>query len=122
MKNGSAVGVMNKEIKKLWVTALRSGEYKQGTKHLRTANQHGTRYCCLGVLSDLAVKAKACTVKEAFTSPLELLTPSVMKWAGLKTENPKITKKYRLSAYNDGNDGCKQHSFAEIADLIEKKL
>ena len=33
-----------------WVAALRSGKYRQGQGGLRT----GDRYCCLGVLCDLA--------------------------------------------------------------------
>lgn len=39
------------ELKAQWVAALRSGEYKQGHGELRTNG--GTRYCCLGVLTDL---------------------------------------------------------------------
>lgn len=33
-----------------WVAALRSGEYKQGTHHLRSTDNS---YCCLGVLCEL---------------------------------------------------------------------
>lgn len=43
---------MNQEVKKMWVEALRSGEYQQGKHHL---NDNG-KFCCLGVLCDLAVK------------------------------------------------------------------
>lgn len=35
-----------------WVAALRSGEYKQATGRLRTPEG----WCCLGVLTDLAIK------------------------------------------------------------------
>lgn len=35
-----------------WVAALRSGEYKQGSGRLRTPEG----WCCLGVLTDLAIK------------------------------------------------------------------
>lgn len=37
---------MNKEIKIKWVTALRSGKYKQGKKALNINNNF---FCCLGV-------------------------------------------------------------------------
>jgi hypothetical protein len=37
---------------KLWLAALRSGEYSQGRKHLK----EGGSFCCLGVLCDLASK------------------------------------------------------------------
>lgn len=48
---------MNAEIKAQWVAALRSGEYRQGRSQLRTETPDGHRYCCLGVLCDLAAKA-----------------------------------------------------------------
>lgn len=40
---------MDKHLKKRWVTALRSGQYTQGTGCLR----NGSKFCCLGVLCDL---------------------------------------------------------------------
>jgi len=44
---------MKLEVKKLWIEALRSGKYEQGRGAL---NKDG-KFCCLGVLCDLAVKA-----------------------------------------------------------------
>lgn len=44
---------MNPEVKELWLEALTSGEYTQGTGYL----QKDGSFCCLGVLCDLAVKA-----------------------------------------------------------------
>ncbi len=46
---------MNKEIKKEWVEALLSGEYKQGMNNLRSKEkgQKIERFCCLGVLCDI---------------------------------------------------------------------
>jgi hypothetical protein len=41
---------MDSETKSHWVAALRSGDYKQGTKVLRTV---ADSYCCLGVLCNL---------------------------------------------------------------------
>jgi len=38
-------------LAKRWVTALRSGQYEQGKYALRTGDD---RYCCLGVLADVA--------------------------------------------------------------------
>jgi hypothetical protein len=43
---------MNADVKKMWLDALRSGEYAQGRSTLRSPSG----YCCLGVLCDLAVK------------------------------------------------------------------
>jgi hypothetical protein len=44
---------MDPKVKPLWLAALRSGEYEQGGAYL---NRNG-KFCCLGVLCDLAVKA-----------------------------------------------------------------
>jgi hypothetical protein len=41
---------MKSELKQQWVTALRSGKYKQGEGALRDQND---QHCCLGVLCDL---------------------------------------------------------------------
>lgn len=43
---------MNKALKKKWVNALRSGEYKQGGNRLY--NKKYDSFCCLGVLCDVA--------------------------------------------------------------------
>lgn len=48
---------MNQEIKKLWVKALRSNEFKQGRGYLEKDN----KYCALGVLSILALLDGQCT-------------------------------------------------------------
>jgi len=39
------------EVKDQWVTALRSGDYKQGMRRLYSPSTN--RYCCLGVLGEL---------------------------------------------------------------------
>jgi hypothetical protein len=44
---------MDPKIKPLWLAALRGGEYSQGEGYL---NRNG-KFCCLGVLCDLAAKA-----------------------------------------------------------------
>lgn len=41
---------MKKEIKEKWITALRSGEYQQGTGRLKGLDG---KYCCLGVLANI---------------------------------------------------------------------
>lgn len=42
---------MKKSVKKRWVKALRSGEYKQ----CRSGMHDGEGFCCLGVLHDIEV-------------------------------------------------------------------
>lgn len=103
---------MKPEIKKLWVKALRSGEYTQGLQQLVNNN----RFCCLGVLCDLARKAGVVELKagqdhmdvprlfygtpEEHSIPFkpnteagakyEVLPKSVMEWAGLDVNNPDL--------------------------------
>ena len=39
------MNITPKELRKLWVAALRSGKFKQGKGHLHK----GDEFCCLGV-------------------------------------------------------------------------
>ncbi len=41
---------MDQKIKEIWLTELRSGNRKQGTKKLRNGKEE---FCCLGVLCDI---------------------------------------------------------------------
>lgn len=100
---------MKKAIKKRWLEALRSGEYKQGRNYLKATDKNGVdRFCCLGVLCDLYVKDHV--TKHWEVDVLETdsekdgsrrivyglnnnhvdLPDRVMKWAGLKDSNPDI--------------------------------
>ena len=47
---------MDSELKKNWIEALRSGEYKQGTGRLRgySLNDNTEVFCCLGVLCEIS--------------------------------------------------------------------
>lgn len=49
-----------KELWKEWITALRSGEYKQGYRSLKRKDYFKNKcaFCCLGVLCDLIVKKR----------------------------------------------------------------
>lgn len=91
---------MDKELKTKWVAALRSGEYKQGRNRLKWAG----RYCCLGVL---------CEVAGITHGSRDGSLP------GDFAIKQKIgDHQSRLQEMND-DDG---KSFAEIADYIEAKL
>lgn len=119
---------MDTAVKAKWVAALRSGEYKQGAGALA----RGGRYCCLGVLCDLAVKAGV-LVEVSFADEEEdqltydgadgVLPDSVVDWADLSHTDPEVggvsfdARDLRLSAHNDSGK-----TFAEIADLIERYL
>ena len=122
---------MHQHIKKLWVDALRSGKYQQGTGHLR----HEGNYCCLGVLCDLYDRnqngpgwdedAETYLCNDAF------LPRRVAEWAGVigGDESVAVSRdEFNVAIPEDGhrcyltclNDSGS--SFGEIADLIEQQL
>lgn len=112
---------MDAEIKKRLCDALRSGKYKQGKRYLHRYAE----WCCLGVLCDIMKDEVGGKWHEGrFTVGYDwstsLLPPAVSNHAGLVGSNPEVLG-LPLSARNDGN-GIRQHTFPEIADLIEKHL
>jgi len=46
---------MKKSTLRLWIKALESGDYQQGVGKLCYSDGHEDRYCCLGVLYDVAI-------------------------------------------------------------------
>lgn len=120
---------MNEEIKGNWVSALKSGDYTQGDGHLK----RGDKYCCLGVLCDLAAKAGVVETDEhvydgtfyrAVNDPYDgstlVLPEAVMEWAGLDSRNPVVDTEDGQESLADLNDG--EVPFSEIADIIDEQL
>lgn len=123
---------MNPEIKSRWVAALRSGEYKQTTGRLRRDGG----MCCLGVLTDLAVRdGVAAWISSSGGEPgsieddtgevrISLLPNIVARWAGLPIDGdqcgPKVSIQQLKCALAEHNDSGR--TFAEIADAIESQL
>lgn len=114
--------MMNQNVKKLWVEALRSGNYVQGYGRLSTGYAH----CCLGVLCDLAVKDGVVTAEGdadgvIYDSEEGLLPYSVTRWAGLGSQQGGRVNIDGISGYlselNDNGFG-----FSELADAIEAQL
>lgn len=130
--------MMDPAIKAEWVKRLRSGDYEQGKRHL---NANG-RYCCLGVLCEIAVEAGIVTKFESgneiavITSNNEtaviydrkfsgILPPRVVEWSGLESSDPILlresseywTNGMSLSHVND----MLEFDFKQIADLIERE-
>jgi hypothetical protein len=99
-------------IIKHWVAALRSGEYRQGAGRLKATVQGEGQYCCLGVLADLAVKAK---VIKTFKGHAAFPSKKVIKWAGLNSVDGSYADR-SLANENDGGN-----SFKQIARIIESK-
>ena len=123
---------MNQYVKQKWITALRSGEYKQAGGRLRK----GDCYCCLGVLTDLYDKdiqndhhgwyeedghygyaSDGVTVEAT-------LPRSVMKWADLTECSPTVLEE-RMGqpvtslAYLNDKEAL---DFNQLADIIEAQL
>ena len=119
---------MNQEIAKIWVDALRSGEYTQGRTCLKSTNGD---HCCLGVLCELYDKhnEEKLSKKELddmvfFSGFARLLPTQVMNWAGLSWSDGSIDYKidydYVLESLANFND--RGSSFQEIADIIEQNV
>lgn len=103
---------MNKIVKKKWVSALRSGEYKKTCQVMRKGQ--GKTMCVMGVLADLYRIEKNIPPEEyhTLTSENEFPKREVLNWAGLT-----VSEAHSLVDSND-DDGT---SFKEFADLIEKE-
>ncbi|MFE7797018.1 hypothetical protein [Nocardia sp. NPDC057440] len=123
---------MNPDIKEKWVTALRSGEFKQGRAMLRSKND---QYCCLGVLSELAAKegvvSRALDINEYGyrygSNSWSTLPSAVASWAGLPWSDDigmlpeKAAERYGHPCLAELNDSG-HYSFPVIADVIEEWL
>lgn len=119
---------MKKDIKKRWLKALRSGEFKQGSGTLRTTNDE---FCCLGVLCELAVEDG---VVESIPSHVHnylygkgmhtAYPPAeVLEWAGLNVSDPAVPVPTKDNAYRTlaslNDSGA---SFKEVAAVISSRL
>src|SRR5688572_23859842 len=74
---------MKKRFKKQWLTALRSGKYKQTKHYLRT----DAGFCCLGVLCDV-VKDKLKSGEDWTTDPITDNGAAVRKFGNTVTTLP----------------------------------
>tara|TARA_B110000908_G_C9898054_1_gene289780 strand:- start:223 stop:531 length:309 start_codon:yes stop_codon:yes gene_type:complete len=102
---------MDKDIKKLWVDALNSGDYQQNYGMLKK----GECYCCLGVLTDIHAQHASIPFKDS----AGLLNHKVMEWADLNSNNPRVGKwRSKLAVINDRE----KLNFKQIAKLIDKHL
>jgi len=123
---------MNKKIKKEWIKALRSGEYKQGKGKLCRSEDGGEtyQYCCLGVLIDIAYDGDwfLCYYEDDPTYGLydgndfEATELPYEFYVELKLEESSLNT---LMKMNDGTYQYKEkggYSFDEIADWIEENL
>jgi hypothetical protein len=92
----------------LWLSALRSGSYRQARGRLHDIADDS--YCCLGVLQEEARK-RGVTLGAAQMT-YHLATGDTINAVGLSHGQQRI-----LASRNDAGD-----SFIEIADLIERTM
>lgn len=91
---------MDESVKRRWLEALRSGDYQQTDAYLSRDN----RYCCLGVLCEIALEDGVVRKQQPCDSPGEeyfnpkavedysgkVLPEVVSAWASLIDENPTL--------------------------------
>lgn len=115
----------NKERVRLWVDALRSGEYKQGEGRLARVDN---TYCCLGVVCELAIKNGLDVVKQIYTidscysydDEPSFLPLKVREWLGFNSSDThgKLSSSIHPSLTSANDSGV---AFNQIADLIERE-
>lgn len=133
---------MKPEIKALWVEALRSGKYQQGSGALHSVYEDGSvKHCCLGVLCvvakengvDLPVDktwpserdTEEKRVRMEYAGDSVWLPVAVRKWAGIENCNPYVKFPLPTNLENRGSlTGLNDTglTFEQIADYIEASL
>jgi hypothetical protein len=125
--------MVNAENMRLFIEALRSGEYQQGRSHLEYVDSHGvTRNCCLGVACRVAMlhgvpiqawrKPGNREVRfghEEISSSGAFLPTLVRDWLGVDQTSPILHTDGYLSTATRENDEMEK-TFTEIADLFER--
>jgi hypothetical protein len=111
-----------KAVVRRWVKALRSGQYRQGKACLVRTGKTYDKFCCLGVLCDLAVLDGVIDPPEddhgdlLYLDKESFLPKQVRDWAGLRANS---------GAMEDGNSLVKLNDtgkrFTIIAKIIESK-
>lgn len=133
------------------VRRLRSGEYQQGAAALRrlpTQDQgEGDRYCCLGIVCEMAVEAGVLSIVSTPTQPgasygyavkpttvyTAYLPPAVIEWAGIVSDMekyPDMGDHYyeERGQWGEGHDlslasmNDSAMPFPEIADWMEANV
>lgn len=101
-----------------WVAALRSGEFPQGRRYLRTTDD---QYCCLGVACELAAR-------EGVIPPFAdgkydgdgcVLTPAVQDWLGLHDDCGVTYDEYPIGDPDEDGDYAMAGSLTELNDSGE---
>lgn len=110
-----------------WITALRSGRYKQGQGQLRKTESKKELWCCLGVACDIAKKDlktdwRMFSYRWQFLGNSGTLPSKVIKYYGLDASDPSLNKDRTITCTvaNDGSGGDRW-SFKKIALALERR-
>ena len=125
---------MNPVAKAMWLTALRSGDYKQGKGAL---NKNG-KFCCLGVLCEISTEVLElkintlnemsdcacpdCSSKTLYDGKGSYLPAIVAAWAGVDTMGAIPSKDGSGTFGNLTEMNDKGKTFEEIAQIIEERF
>lgn len=105
---------MKPELKAKWVSALRSGQYKQGKNMLH--NLDADTYCCYGVLRHIVDPSD----KRSHSG--SCLTVDQMEAYGFDPMFPRHVLENMNDGITKGGESAKQWTFPEIATYIEANL
>lgn len=121
---------MQKDLKTKWVTALRSGKYKQGKEQLRINNgEKQDCFCCLGVLWDIDEEKEWVLdggIDWAAKSDSGMMCAADLPY-GYSRKIGLNKHRTTLVEMNDGiegeeGSGKRSYTFNEIADWIEENV
>lgn len=108
---------------KYWLSELRSGDFKQGINYLRSIDD---KFCCLGVAAEIfGTKPPRPATGEGnyyLYDPEEASSVApkyVIEALGLRDDLGRPATPSHFNSLVSLNDGHPQHSFAEIADIVE---
>ncbi len=133
---------MNPEVKELWVSALRSGDFSQGKNLLHKTfpndPEKADEYCCLGVLCAIAVQNGVISEEDVTKHSIDeeydyfgyadgtaFLPTPVQKWSGVESDNGEYNDNDDDGVYRPrslvflNDDGI---PFENIANVIEEKF
>ena len=110
---------MDPDVKKVWLEALRSGEYKQGAYTMCRVDSEGAySFCCLGVLADGAFNTDWYLIEHSFAHRLGSGSYSA------RLSDVRLKKIGLSEAAQDALVGANDAGlrFSAIADAIEECL
>lgn len=110
---------VNTERVKLWIDALRSGEYTQIKSQL---GRDGEGYCCLGVACEVAIQ-NGLDIERVVQSNGTIdfdgergeLTDTVAEWYGFDGNGVELEDTTAISLNDDD-----EYTFVQIADKVER--